>query len=45
MSSSSRVPIRTSALEQERFRNFRVDPSEIERRRTAVVQRGRGQPK
>jgi enoyl-CoA hydratase/carnithine racemase len=31
------------ALEQERFRNFRVDPSEIERRRAAVVQRGRGQ--
>src|SRR6266699_3647330 len=25
------------ALEQERFRNFPVDPSEIERRRTAVV--------
>ena len=33
------------ALEQQRFRNFRVDPSEIERRRTAVVQRGRGQTK
>jgi enoyl-CoA hydratase len=33
------------ALEQERFGNFRVDPSEIERRRTAVVQRGRGQTK
>jgi enoyl-CoA hydratase len=31
------------ALEQERFRNFRVDPSEIERRRTAIVERGRGQ--
>jgi enoyl-CoA hydratase len=31
------------ALEQERFRNFRVDPSEIERRRAAVVERGRGQ--
>ncbi len=31
------------ALEQERFRNLRVDPSEIERRRAAVVQRGRGQ--
>jgi len=33
------------ALEQERFRNFRVDPSEIERRRTDVVERGRGQTK
>src|SRR5215211_960979 len=33
------------ALEQERFRNFRVDPSEIERRRSAVVERGRGQTK
>ena len=33
------------ALEQDRFRNFRVDPSEIERRRTAVVERGRGQTK
>jgi enoyl-CoA hydratase len=33
------------ALEQERFRNFRVDPSEIERRRAAVVERGRGQQK
>src|SRR5437763_5775142 len=33
------------ALEQERFRNFRVDPSEIERRRTGVVERGRGQTK
>jgi enoyl-CoA hydratase len=32
-------------LEQERFRNFRVDPSEIERRRSAVVERGRGQTK
>ena len=31
------------ALEQERFRNFRVDPSEIERRRANVVERGRGQ--
>jgi enoyl-CoA hydratase len=31
------------ALEQERFRNFRVDPAEIERRRAAVVERGRGQ--
>jgi enoyl-CoA hydratase len=31
------------ALEQERFRNFRVDPSEIERRRAAVVERGRSQ--
>ena len=31
------------ALDQERFRNFRVDPSEIERRRAAVVERGRGQ--
>jgi enoyl-CoA hydratase len=31
------------ALEQERFRNFRVDPSEIERRRATVVERGRGQ--
>jgi enoyl-CoA hydratase len=31
------------ALEQERFRNFRVDPSEIERRRNTVVERGRGQ--
>jgi enoyl-CoA hydratase len=31
------------ALEQERFRNFRVDPSEIERRRAAVVERGRNQ--
>ena len=33
------------ALEQERFRNFNVDPSEIERRRSAVVERGRGQTK
>ena len=33
------------ALEQDRFRNFRVDPSEIERRRTTVVERGRGQTK
>ena len=33
------------ALEQERFRNFRVDPSEIERRRSAVIERGRGQAK
>ena len=33
------------ALEQHRFRNFRVDPSEIERRRSAVVERGRGQTK
>ena len=33
------------ALEQERFRNFRVDPSEIERRRANVVERGRGQNK
>ena len=33
------------ALEQERFRNYRVDPSEIERRRAAVVERGRGQQK
>ena len=33
------------ALEQERFRNFRVDPSEIERRRAAIVERGRGQTK
>src|SRR5215211_8782014 len=33
------------ALEQERFRNFRVDPSEIERRRSAVVERGCGQTK
>src|SRR2546423_1832625 len=33
------------ALEQERFRNFRVDPSEIERRRTGVVERGRDQTK
>jgi len=31
------------ALEQERFRNLRVDPSEIDRRRGAVVERGRGQ--
>jgi enoyl-CoA hydratase len=31
------------ALEHERFRNFRVDPSEIERRRSAIVERGRGQ--
>jgi enoyl-CoA hydratase len=31
------------ALEQERFRNFSVDPVEIERRRAAVVERGRGQ--
>ena len=30
-------------LELERFRNFRVDPSKIERRRNAVVERGRGQ--
>jgi enoyl-CoA hydratase/carnithine racemase len=33
------------ALEQERFRNFRVDPSEVERRRATVVERGRGQTK
>jgi enoyl-CoA hydratase len=33
------------ALEQERFRNFRVDPSEIERRRASIVERGRGQTK
>ena len=33
------------ALEQERFRNFRVDPSEIERCRTGIVERGRGQTK
>ena len=33
------------ALEQERFRSFRVDPSEIERRRANVVERGRGQTK
>jgi enoyl-CoA hydratase len=33
------------ALEQERFRSYRVDPSEIERRRAAVVERGRGQQK
>src|SRR6266536_3604609 len=31
------------ALEHEIFRNWRVDPSEIERRRTDVVERGRGQ--
>jgi enoyl-CoA hydratase len=31
------------ALEHERFRDFRVDPSEIERRRADVVERGRGQ--
>jgi enoyl-CoA hydratase len=30
-------------LEQEVFRSWRVDPAEIERRRTAVVARGRGQ--
>jgi hypothetical protein len=33
------------ALEHERFRNFNVDPSEIERRRSAIVERGRGQTK
>jgi enoyl-CoA hydratase len=33
------------ALEQERFRNYRVDPAEIERRRAAIVERGRGQQK
>jgi enoyl-CoA hydratase len=33
------------ALEQERFRNYRVDPGEIERRRAAIVERGRGQQK
>jgi enoyl-CoA hydratase len=31
------------ALEHERFRTFRVDPSEIERRRAGVIERGRGQ--
>jgi enoyl-CoA hydratase len=31
------------AFEHERFRTFRVDPSEIERRRSAVIERGRGQ--
>jgi enoyl-CoA hydratase len=31
------------ALEQERFRSYRVDPAEIERRRVAIVERGRGQ--
>ncbi|MGH8986227.1 MAG: enoyl-CoA hydratase [Acidimicrobiia bacterium] len=31
------------ALEQEIFRSWRVDPAEIECRRTAVVERGRGQ--
>ncbi len=31
------------ALEHEIFRNWRVDPSEIERRRADVVERGRGQ--
>ncbi len=31
------------ALEHEIFRTWRVDPSEIERRRAAVVERGRGQ--
>jgi enoyl-CoA hydratase len=31
------------ALEQDVFRSWRVDPAEVERRRTAVVERGRGQ--
>jgi enoyl-CoA hydratase len=31
------------ALEHERFRTYRVDPAEIERRRAAVIERGRGQ--
>jgi enoyl-CoA hydratase/carnithine racemase len=31
------------ALEQNVFRSWRVDPAEVERRRTAVVERGRGQ--
>ena len=31
------------ALEHEVFRSWRVDPAEIERRRAAVVERGRGQ--
>jgi enoyl-CoA hydratase len=31
------------ALEHEIFRSWRVDPAEIERRRAAVVERGRGQ--
>jgi enoyl-CoA hydratase len=31
------------ALEREVFRSWRVDPSEIERRRTGIVERGRGQ--
>ena len=31
------------ALEQEVFRSWRVDPAEVERRRTAVVERGRSQ--
>jgi enoyl-CoA hydratase/carnithine racemase len=33
------------ALEHERFRTFQVDPSEIERRRSTIVERGRGQTK
>ena len=33
------------ALEQKRFRSYRVDPAEIERRRAAIVERGRGQQK
>jgi enoyl-CoA hydratase len=31
------------AFEHERFRTYRVDPAEIERRRAAVIERGRGQ--
>jgi enoyl-CoA hydratase len=31
------------AMEQERFRAWRVDPVEVERRRAAIVDRGRGQ--
>ena len=31
------------ALEQDVFRSWRVDPAEVERRRAAVVERGRGQ--
>jgi enoyl-CoA hydratase len=30
-------------LEQERFRSWKVDPAEIERRRAGIVERGRGQ--
>jgi enoyl-CoA hydratase len=33
------------AFEHERFRTYRVDPAQIERRRAAVIERGRGQKK